>query len=485
MLLKDILYKVPIISVSGSTDCLIKYVSSDSRAIQSEFLFVAIKGTQVDGHQFIDQAVVNGAAAVVCETIPEKKSDGITYIQVKDAAYAFGIVSSNYFGSPSEKIQVVAVTGTNGKTTTATLLYQLFKDLKYSVGLLSTVHNKINDHILPSTHTTPDAWRLNELLRNMVDEGCDYCFMEASSHAIVQHRIAGIRFAGAIFTNITHDHLDYHGTFEAYIEAKKKLFDGLPSSAFALVNVDDKRGLVMLQNTKATKKTYSLKNPSDYKAKIISDTLEGLELYIDHRSVWFRLIGKFNAYNLMAVYATAILLGQDAHEVLTVLSRVAPAPGRFEQLLSPSHTIGIIDYAHTPDALENVLKTIHSFKGNQQVITVVGCGGNRDASKRPIMGSIACKWSDHVIFTSDNPRHESPDDIIQQMKSGVSITDMKKVLTIVDRKEAIKTACVLAKPYDIILVAGKGHETYQEVKGIKYPFDDKQVLQELFAMLSK
>ncbi|MFL5729716.1 MAG: UDP-N-acetylmuramoyl-L-alanyl-D-glutamate--2,6-diaminopimelate ligase [Cytophagaceae bacterium] len=485
-ILKDILYKVSLQSVSGDTDKQISSVIFDSRQVTPGSIFVATKGTQADGHQYIAKAIEKGAVAVVCEACPIIRDEKVTYIETPDSSYALGIIAANFYGNPSAKMKLVAVTGTNGKTTTATLLHELFMKLGYHAGLLSTVENKINEKVLPSTHTTPDAVKLNELLAQMVAEGCTHCFMEASSHAIVQHRVAGLLFTGALFTNITHDHLDYHKTFEEYIKAKKMLFDNLPASAFALVNIDDKRGMVMLQNTKASKYTFALKTPADFKVKIKSNSFHGLELDIDGKEVWFKLIGSFNAYNLLGIYAAAVLLGEDKEEVLTQLSNIESARGRFEQILSPSGITAIVDYAHTPDALKNVLDTINDLRqGNEKIITLVGCGGNRDAAKRPVMADIACKLSDKVILTSDNPRDEQPESILAEMQKGVSVIDQKKTLTIVDRKEAIKTACSLASPHDIILLAGKGHETYQEIKGVKYPFDDKEIVKEIFQLLQK
>ncbi|MEQ8476208.1 UDP-N-acetylmuramoyl-L-alanyl-D-glutamate--2,6-diaminopimelate ligase [Fulvivirga sp.] len=475
--LRDILYKVSLVSASGDMTRQISQVSFDSREVKKGALFVAVKGTQVDGHEYIANAIKSGAVAIVCQTLPEQVNEDVTYVAVKNSAEALGIVSSNFYGNPSSKLKLVGVTGTNGKTTVATLLFNLFQKLGYAAGLLSTIDNRIDGEVLPSMHTTPDALRLNELLANMVDKGCEYCFMEVSSHAIEQYRIAGVTFTGAIFSNISHDHLDYHKTFDAYIAAKKKLFDGLTSEAFALVNKDDKRGLIMLQNTKAAKKTYSLKSMTDFKAKLVSNTLQGLELEIDNKHVWFKLIGDFNAYNLLSVYAAAMLLGEDSDTVLTALSSLNGALGRFEQVDNNSDITAIVDYAHTPDALKNVLETIAEFRtGNEQVITVIGCGGNRDAAKRPLMASIACKLSDKVVFTTDNPRNEDPEQIINDMKQGVSPSDYKKTVVLMDREEAIKTACLLAKEKDIILVAGKGHEKYQEINGVKHPFDDKEVL---------
>jgi UDP-N-acetylmuramoyl-L-alanyl-D-glutamate--2,6-diaminopimelate ligase len=483
-LLKDILYKVSLLSVSGTTDLHVEDICFDSRKVKKGDVFVAVKGTAVDGHAFIQTAVDQGAIAIVAEHIPADWNEAVPLIQVADSAKALGIMSSNFFGNPSSKLALVAITGTNGKTTTVTLLFQLFRSMGYATGLLSTVHNQINEDVIPATHTTPDALSLNKLLAEMVKRGVTHCFMEASSHAIVQERMAGLQLAGAVFTNITHDHLDYHKTFDEYIKAKKKLFDELPSSAFALTNVDDKRGQVMLQNTKARKATYGLKSVCEFKGKVLSNTFQGLEIEIDNTNVWFMLIGDFNAYNLLAAYGVAILLEEPQDEVLTNLSSVKSAQGRFEIVIPGAEITGIVDYAHTPDALENVLKTIANIRtGNEKVITVVGCGGNRDKAKRPIMADIASKWSEKVILTSDNPRDEDPDQIIREMQAGVSASHTRKVLSIADRKEAIKTAVSLANPGDIILVAGKGHETYQEIKGVKYDFDDRKTLSEIIRMI--
>ncbi|MFN7791823.1 MAG: UDP-N-acetylmuramoyl-L-alanyl-D-glutamate--2,6-diaminopimelate ligase, partial [Cyclobacteriaceae bacterium] len=466
-ILKDILYKVPITSASGSTDVDINAICFDSRKVKEGSLFIAIKGTQSDGHGFIDKAISLGAVAIVAEKLPEVISDKATYITVKDSAQALGIIASNFYGNPSGKLKLVGVTGTNGKTTVATLLYKLFSSLGYRCGMLSTVVNKIVDKDFVSTHTTPDPIQINELLVSMLEAGCTHCFMEVSSHAVAQGRIAGLHFIGALFTNITHDHLDYHRTFESYIRAKKGFFDGLSSDAFALVNIDDKRGMVMLQNTKAQKKTFALKKMADYKAKIITNSIEGLELEIGERNVWFKLIGDFNAYNLLTVYGAACLMGEDSDTVLLKLSALTTAPGRFELILPGSKFTAIVDYAHTPDALKNVLETIEHFRsGLEQVIAVIGCGGDRDKTKRPLMAAVACKYSNKIIFTSDNPRSEDPLEIIKEMQTGVGPTDAKKTLVMVDREEAIKTACMLAKEKDIIIVAGKGHENYQEIKGV-------------------
>jgi UDP-N-acetylmuramoyl-L-alanyl-D-glutamate--2,6-diaminopimelate ligase len=483
--LKDILYKVSLTSTYGDMNVDVKGVCFDSRKVEPGFLFVAVKGTMSDGHEYINKAADLGATAIVCEKLPEAVNEKIVYVTVKNSAQALGIIAANVSGNPSEKIKLTGVTGTNGKTTTATLLYQLFTKLGYVVGLISTVENRIANKVIPSTHTTPDPIQLNELLRKMVDAGCAYVFMEVSSHAVDQERIAGLRFTGAIFTNITHDHLDYHKTFENYIKAKKKFFDELSSDAFALVNADDKRGMVMLQNTKATKYTFGLKKMVDFKGKIITNSIEGLEVEVGGKNVWFKMIGDFNAYNLIGVYGAAVLLGQDSEEVLTQLSTLQGAPGRFELVLPGSKVIAIVDYAHTPDALQNVLETIAQFRtGVEQVITVVGCGGNRDKTKRPLMASIACRLSDKVILTSDNPRDEDPMEIIKEMQSGVMPSEARKTLVIADREEAIKTACMMAKEKDIVLIAGKGHEDYQEIKGVKHPFDDRKVVERMLNLFS-
>ncbi|MFN3404716.1 MAG: UDP-N-acetylmuramoyl-L-alanyl-D-glutamate--2,6-diaminopimelate ligase [Cytophagaceae bacterium] len=485
-ILKDILYKVSLKSVAGSTDVEVTSLHLDSRKVEKGGLFVAIKGTAADGHQFIPQVIESGALVIICEDMPDYLVEGVTYVAVNNSSQALGYIASNFYGRPSTRLKLVGVTGTNGKTTTVTLLHSLFLKMGYNSGLLSTVENKINDKVIPSTHTTPDAINLNQLLDKMVKSGCTHAFMEVSSHAVVQHRITGLDFTGAIFTNITHDHLDYHKTFDEYIKAKKMFFDNLPSSAFALTNSDDKRGMIMLQNTKATKYTFSLSSASDFKGKILSNTLQGLEMEVDKKDVWFKLIGSFNAYNLVGVYAAAVLLGEDKDEILRQMSDLGSARGRFEQVISSSGITAIVDYAHTPDALKNVLQTIRDIRqGNESIITVVGCGGNRDAAKRPVMAEIACKLSDKVILTSDNPRNEEPSAILQEMQKGVSPIDQKKTLTIEDRREAIRTACMMANATDIILVAGKGHENYQEIKGVKHPFDDKEILKEIFQVLGK
>jgi UDP-N-acetylmuramoyl-L-alanyl-D-glutamate--2,6-diaminopimelate ligase len=486
-LLQDILFRVNIRSVQGATGIEINDLQIDSRKVSSGSAFIAIKGSSADGHQFIDTAVKNGAKAIICETLPSEKSKEVTYVQVENTAAAAGYMAHNYYGQPSEKIKLVGVTGTNGKTTIATLLYKLFSQLGYTCGLLSTVQNHIGDKIVEATHTTPDAISLNALLKEMVDAGCTHVFMETSSHAIHQHRITGLHFSGGLFSNITHDHLDYHKTFEEYIRVKKSFFDSLPSTSFAVSNADDKRGTVMLQNTNAAKFYYSLKTMADFKGKILENGLTGLVMTINEQEVHFRLIGEFNAYNLLAVYGAAICLGEDKNEVLLYLSAMTGAEGRFEYYVSnKERVIGIVDYAHTPDALINVLITIQKLrKGHEQVITVVGCGGDRDKTKRPVMGEAACEYSTKVIFTSDNPRSEDPLEILKDMETGLNSAAKRKYISIADRKEAIKTAVSLSKPEDIILVAGKGHEKYQDIKGVKYPFDDKQVLLEMFELLGK
>jgi UDP-N-acetylmuramoyl-L-alanyl-D-glutamate--2,6-diaminopimelate ligase len=483
-LLSDIIYKVKLEEISGTTHMAISYVTFDSRKARKDCLFVATRGTTVDGHDYIDKAIESGAVAVVCEEVPQNKAVNVTYVKVDDASKALGIIACNYYGNPSEKLKLVGITGTNGKTTSVTLLFNLFKSLGYSVGLISTVQNKINNTVIPSTHTTPDALALNELLNVMVAQGCEYAFMEVSSHSVVQNRIAGLTFTGAIFTNITHDHLDYHKTFDEYIRAKKKFFDLLPANAFALINRDDKNGPVMMQNTKASKNTYGLKTVADFKCRIVENHLNGLLLNIDGQEVWVKLIGTFNAYNVLSVYAAAVLLKQDRINVLTALSNLNSVEGRFQYIKAENGVIGIVDYAHTPDALKNVLETIKDIRtGNEQVITLVGCGGDRDTSKRPVMAAIACEYSNKVILTSDNPRSEDPEEILNQMQKGVSPVDVKKTLRIADRKEAIKTALSFCNPGDIVLVAGKGHEKYQEINGVKHPFDDFEILKQTIKTL--
>jgi UDP-N-acetylmuramoyl-L-alanyl-D-glutamate--2,6-diaminopimelate ligase len=493
--LKDILYKAGLVEVVGSTDVDVTSICFDSRKVEIGSLFIAVKGTQSDGHEFISKAISTGAIAIVCEEFPSSLQGGgqITYVKVSDSEAALGVIASNFYDNPSEKLKLVGITGTNGKTTTATLLYDLFRSLGFNAGLISTVVHKINDKHILSSHTTPDAIQLNKMMSEMVAQSqisdlkskiC-YCFMEVSSHAVVQKRIAGLKFSGAVFTNITHDHLDYHKTFEEYLKAKKKFFDGLDSNAFALVNKDDQNGIVMLQNTNAVKKTYALKSSADFKCKILESQFSGLLLNMDGVEMWSKLIGSFNASNLLAIYSTAILLGQEKIRVLTALSNLNSVDGRFQQVKTRAGIVGIVDYAHTPDALLNVLKTIRDIRVNdEKIITVVGCGGDRDALKRPVMAQIACEESDKVILTSDNPRSEDPEEIIRQMQKGVERVHQKKVLSITDRREAIKTACSLATTGDIILVAGKGHEKYQEVKGVKHPFDDVRILTENLEMFA-
>ena len=483
-ILKDILYKAGILNVAGPVDIGITDICFDSRLVKEGSLFVAIKGIQSDGHSFIPFVTEKGAVAIVCEVLPLDIHSGITYVQVHNSSSALAHIASNYFGNPSEKLKLIGITGTNGKTTTATLLFNLFRSLGYKSGLLSTIINQINDKIVSATHTTPDSLQLNSLLSEMVEDGCTHAFMEVSSHSVVQKRTEGLVFAGGVFTNITHDHLDYHKTFENYIKAKKEFFDNLSSHAFALVNADDKNGMVMLQNTKASKSSYAMRSMADYRCKLIENDFSGLLINIDGQEVVCRLVGSFNAYNLTAAYATAILLGEQKIDVLSALSILGPVEGRFDFITSPGKVTGIIDYAHTPDALKNVLSTIHDINGGMgRVITIVGCGGDRDKAKRPVMAKIASEMSDKVILTSDNPRSEDPVEIIHQMEVGVPISEKRKIVSITDRKEAIKTAVSFAQPGDVILVAGKGHEKYQEMKGVRSPFDDKKILVELFKIM--
>lgn len=487
MVLQDVLYKVPIRTVAGSTAVEITDIQLDSRKVKPGTAFIAVKGAAADGHQFIEKAIENGASVVVCEEWPSALNETVVYIQVENSAAAAGYMAGNFFGRPSEKVQLVGVTGTNGKTTIATLLYKLFTRLGYKAGLLSTVENRIGQLIVPATHTTPDAVSLNSLLKQMADEGCSHVFMETSSHAVHQHRVAGLTYAGGLFSNITHDHLDYHKTFDEYIRVKKAFFDSLPATAFAISNADDKRGTVMLQNTQAKKYYYSLKTVADFKGKILDNSLNGLQMMVNDIEVHFRLIGEFNAYNLLAVYGAAICLGEEKQEVLTALSELTGAEGRFDYLVSDNErVIAIVDYAHTPDALLNVLATIKKLKkGYEQVITVVGCGGDRDKTKRPLMAAAACEHSDRVIFTSDNPRSEEPEQIIRDMEEGLAAAYRRKYISITDRREAIKTALSLAQKEDIVLVAGKGHEKYQEIKGVRSHFDDKEQVKEFFKLLNK
>jgi len=485
--LRDILLNVQPTQVLGDAGVPISGLTIDSRQAGPGVCFIALQGTVSDGHDFIGKAVEAGAVAIVCETLPAETKEGTSYVQVEDSAEAAGQIADAFFGNPSAAMQVVGVTGTNGKTTTATLLYQLFTALGHRCGLLSTVENRIGKAVEKATHTTPDAISIHRLLDKMQLAGCSHAFMEVSSHAIHQRRIAGIRFAGGIFTNITHDHLDYHKTFDEYIRVKKRFFDDLPREAFALSNLDDKRGAVMLQNTQAQKAGYSLRQPAMFKAKVFENSLSGLVLDLNGTEVHCRLIGAFNAYNLLAVFGAASLLGEEKEMVLEKLSNLPGAPGRFETLRSLKEgLLGIVDYAHTPDALINVLATINQLRTDgQQVISVVGCGGDRDRSKRPLMAQVACEHSSKAVLTSDNPRSENPEDILNEMEAGLNMAQRRKALRIADRKEAIKTAVSLARAGDIILVAGKGHESYQEIKGIKHHFDDREVLTETFQLLDR
>ena len=485
-LLKDILYKVSIEAVKGSTEIAIGKLDFDSRKITNGDVFVAIRGSVSDGHQYIEKAIALGATAIVCDTFPDVIHESVTYIQVRDTNKALAYLAANYFGNPSHNLKLVGITGTNGKTTIASLLYQLFKKAGYKVGLLSTVKIMVDDVEFKATHTTPDSLTINNFLSDMNDAGVEYCFMEVSSHGIHQKRTEGLHFAGGVFTNLSHDHLDYHPTFAEYRDVKKLFFDGLPKSAFALANADDKNGPVMLQNTHARKLTYALKSYADYRAQILENQLSGLLLKVNDNEVWVRLIGTFNAYNLLAIYGTAIELGLDSFEVLRLLSELESVSGRFQYIISTAKITAIVDYAHTPDALENVLKTINDIRTkNEQLITVVGCGGDRDRTKRPIMANIGSSLSDKLIITSDNPRTENPDDIIAEMEAGVEPQHYKKTISITDRKQAIKTACQLASPNDIILIAGKGHETYQEINGVRHDFDDMKIVKELLEELHK
>ena len=484
--LKDILYGVRITAVSGSTDVKIKSVQFDSRQLQKNDVFVAIKGTVSDGHQFIDMAVDAGVVAVICEDFPQQLSDEVTYVTVQNTKKALSIMASNYYDNPSGNLKLIGVTGTNGKTTVSTLLYQLFKNAGFKVGLISTIRIMVDDEEHPTRLTTPDALTINRHLQMMNVSGVEFCFMEVSSHGIDQYRTEGLVFTGAIFTNLSHDHLDYHKTFKEYRDTKKRLFDDLPKKAFALSNVDDKNGLVMLQNTKARKYTYALKTFADYRAQVLENQFSGQLLKIDENELWTRLIGRFNAYNVLAIYATADLLGLEKIETLKLLSELENVDGRFQYYISKERITAIVDYAHTPDALKNVLVTINALRtGNENVITVVGCGGDRDKSKRPVMGHIASEMSNKAIFTSDNPRSESPSAIIKEMEAGVEPQNAKKTLSIEDRMQAIRTACQLALANDIILVAGKGHETYQETNGERVDFDDFKIVQEVLTGLEK
>ena len=484
MKLKDIIVNCNLLELNGDKNIEITKVSFDSRDVEPGTLFFAVRGTQTDGHAYIENALEKGASAIVCETLPKTLREGVTYIRVDNSSYVLGVAAANFFGNPSRSLKLTGVTGTNGKTTIATLLYRLFSDAGYACGLLSTIENIVDHEVIPSTHTTPDPVELNALLKKMVDHGCEYAFMEGSSHSIDQHRIAGLHFAGGIFTNLTHDHLDYHKTMANYRNAKKKFFDDLPANAFALTNLDDKNGAVMLQNTKAHKLSYALKHDADYKGIVMESHFDGMLMKINGTELYTRLVGGFNASNILAIYGAALALGFDKDELLVEISKLHGANGRFDMVHSDTGIVGIVDYAHTPDALENVLKTINDVKKdnsklstlNSQLITVVGCGGNRDTSKRPEMAAVAVKLSDKVILTSDNPRNEDPDEIIRQMKEGISADEMRKVLSITDRREAIRTAVALANKGDIILLAGKGHEDYQIIKGEKRHFDDKEEL---------
>ena len=481
MKLNEVLKNITPIKIVGNDNVEITGVNIDSRRIKAGHLFVAIRGTQVDGHQFIDKAIELGADAILCEELPEKLSGHVTYVQVESTEDAVGKVATLFYGNPSHKLKLVGVTGTNGKTTIATLLYNMFRKFGYKVGLLSTVCNYIDDVEVPADHTTPDPIELNELLAKMVEAGCEYAFMECSSHAIHQKRIGGLKFAGGLFTNLTRDHLDYHKTFENYRNAKKAFFDGLPKDAFAITNADDKNGMIMVQNTKATVKTYSIRTMADFRARILECHFEGMYLEIDGREVGVQFIGKFNVSNLLAVYGAAIMLGKKPEDILLVLSTLHSVSGRLEPIHSPEGFTAIVDYAHTPDALANVLNAIHEvLDGKGHVITVCGAGGNRDKGKRPLMAQEAVRQSDKVIITSDNPRFEDPQEIINEMLAGLNEQQMRKVISIVDRKEAIRTACMMAQKGDVVLVAGKGHENYQEIKGVKHHFDDKEVLHEIF-----
>lgn len=485
-ILKDILYKVPIEAVHGSTDIAVNKIEFDSRKVELNDLFVAIKGTLSDGHNFIEKAVNQGAIAIICEEFPDKIINGVTYVKVENSNEALAYLANNFFDNPSSKLRLVGVTGTNGKTTIASLLYQMFKKAGYKVGLLSTVKIMVDETEHKATHTTPDSLTINHYLNEMVEVGCEFCFMEVSSHGIHQKRTEGLHFEGGIFTNLSHDHLDYHSSFAEYRDVKKVFFDNLPKSAFAITNVDDKNGSVMLQNTKAKKITYAIKSYADYKAQVLENQFTGLLLKINNNEVWTKLIGSFNAYNLLAIYATAVELGIEQNEALRLLSELESVSGRFQYFISEGKITAIVDYAHTPDALENVLNTINDIRTkNEELITVVGCGGDRDKTKRPIMAKIASEFSTKAIFTSDNPRTENPEAIIEEMEKGVEAQNFKKTVSILDRKQAIKTACQFAQANDIILIAGKGHETYQEINGVRHDFDDLKIVRELLNQLNK
>ena len=479
MNLQELLYKVSFVKIIGTTNVEVIDIAFDSRKVKATSLFVALKGTQSDGHTYISQTINAGAKVIVLEDMPLKLDDNITYVKVEDSNIALGIIAANFYDNPSEKIKLVGVTGTNGKTTIVSLLTQLFSIMNVKVGMLSTIQNKIIDKIIPSTHTTADALQINFLLNEMIAQGCEYCFMEVSSHAISQGRISGIHFTGGVFTNLTQDHLDYHNSFAEYRDVKKSFFDLLPKSAFALTNKDDKNGMKMLEGTKAQKCTYSLKSVSDYKCRVLENQFEGMLLSINKVDIWVKLIGDFNAYNLLSVYAVANQFAFEDHEVLTGLSMLTSPEGRFQYLQSEEKITAIVDYAHTDDALKNVLTTVNNIRANaEQLITVVGCGGDRDKTKRPLMAAVACNLSNQVILTSDNPRSENPDAIIEDMMQELDPVQKKKILVIIDRKQAIKTACRLANANDIVLVAGKGHEKYQEINGEKFPFDDLEELKQ-------
>jgi UDP-N-acetylmuramoyl-L-alanyl-D-glutamate--2,6-diaminopimelate ligase len=485
-ILKDILYKVSIEAVKGATDVAVNKITFDSRAVELNDLFVAIKGTHSNGHDYIEKALSLGAVVVICEEFPSVIVNGVTYVQVNNTNVALAFMAANFYENPSQKIKLVGVTGTNGKTTIASLLYQMFKKAGYKVGLLSTVKIMVDETEYKATHTTPDSITINRFLDEMVELGCEFCFMEVSSHGIHQKRTEALEFTGGIFTNLSHDHLDYHSSFAEYRDVKKVFFDQLPKSAFAITNIDDKNGAIMLQNTKAKKVTYALKSYADYKAQILENQFTGLLLKMNNNEVWSKLIGSFNAYNLLAIFATAKELGVEEQEALRLLSELESVSGRFQYIISKGKITAIIDYAHTPDALENVLNTIENIRGkNEQLITIVGCGGDRDKTKRPVMANIASTLSDKVIFTSDNPRTENPDTIIDEMEKGVEPQNFKKTISISDRKQAIKTACQLANENDIILIAGKGHETYQEINGVRHDFDDLLIVKEMLNQLNK
>lgn len=482
MKLQDLLKGLDVLEQKGASDVDVNGVKIDSRQVEDGNMFVAVKGTAADGHAYIGKAIELGAKVVLCEDMPAELAEGVTYVRLANTEQNVGQVATNFYGDPTSKLKLVGVTGTNGKTTIATVLYNMFRAMGHKTGLLSTVCNYIDGEAVPTEHTTPDPITLNSLLAKMVEAGCEYVFMEVSSHSVVQNRIGGLRFVGGMFTNITRDHLDYHKTFENYIKAKKQFFDQLPAGAFAITNIDDKNGLVMTQNSKATVKTYSVQSPADYKAKIIECHFEGMYLEINGKEVGVQFIGKFNVSNLLAVYGAAVMLGKDPMDVLVALSAMKPVNGRFEALRSPSGYTAIVDYAHTPDALENVLNAIHGVMEGKEgkIITVCGCGGNRDKGKRPLMAQEAARQSDKVILTSDNPRNEEPEDILKDMEAGLTPEQKTNVITIVDRRQAIKTACMLAQPGDVILIAGKGHEDYQIVKGVKHHFDDKEEVRACF-----